>query len=121
MYVRIEFVLNCYQSQLEEKEKSHQDEIDKLKDEMDSLRKQKQEKREELSVKCDPVSPVTAAECSSLTPVLVKSSSPLLERGDGEVCAYTDFSELSVWGGECIYLCNAFYYRLYVWLFYCLY
>lgn len=54
---------------------------------MDLLKKQKQqEKHEVLSVKCDPVQPIIA-ECSSPTPVLVvKSSSPLLERGDGEVC-----------------------------------
>ena len=82
----IEFVLYCYQSQLDEKEKSHQEEINKLKEEVESLRKQKQEKHEEISVICDPVSPVTA-ECSSPMPVLVKSSSPLLERGDGEVCS----------------------------------
>lgn len=80
--LNMDTLLQCYKSQLEEKEKSHQDEINKLKEEIDSLRKQKQEKCEELSVKCDPVP--TVAECSSPIPVLVKSSSPLLERGDGE-------------------------------------
>lgn len=78
--LNMDTLLQCYKSQLEEKEKSHQEEINKLKEEIDSLRKQKQEKPEEITVICDPVT----AECSSPTPELVKSSSPLLERGDGE-------------------------------------
>lgn len=70
---------------MDEKEKSHQEIVNNLHEEIASLRKQLKSKRESSNTVEDDGLPSPVRENDVFAPVSIKPNSPLWERGDGEV------------------------------------